>query len=435
MRFDPLPKNEILGMWKEFQREAFPDKKHVRRFVYVHTPYCSSKCKFCMYDSEPLLKKEDLSAEKRDLLNEVLEAAEAVEGIEFDGLYFGGGTPTIYEEGDFDDVVSAVRSCFKLSGMAVSTCEMNPNSATPGKIISAIEHGIKRISLGVQTLTPKVLEIAGRQEADLKQTAELVAFAKKCGVSVVNIDLLAPLPGETEKSFYETVEKASGLGSHTITLYCLQNLGIKYSPCEMAMKEEELGGWDRTKEIFTRGLEGSGRSISKESSMLSTCLIAGNSENQYNESNRYELHSRNPVAVLGLGRNACSNLFGKIFYKNSGCDGAASGSVGRRYIGYRKDVFEEALDMILLHFRDGVGLPFQRFESVFGCDAEGFVRDNFGTLIDRGFIGFTSSSVECGIKFSDAQKFFEFSKTIKQLIFSSKPRNLLKSGAECGAGA
>ncbi|HPI77462.1 MAG TPA: hypothetical protein PLK80_12080, partial [bacterium] len=260
--------------------------------------------------------------------------------------------------------------------------------------------------------------------------AELIAFAKECGASVVNIDLLAPLPGETEKTFLKTVEKASGLGSDTVTLYCLQNLGQQYSPSEMAMSGESLGDWDRIKEIFTRGLEGSRLKISKESVKLTTCLIAGNSNNLYNEDNRYELHSRRPVAVLGLGRNSCSNLFGKVFYKNSGRDGAALDSAGRRYIGYRKDVFEEALDMILLYLRDGVSLPFQHFESVFGYDAEGFVRDNFGMLIDMGFISFSSSSVECGIKFADAPKFFEFSKTIKQLIFISKPRNLLKFGAE-----
>lgn len=434
MRFDPLQKNEILGMWKEFCREEFPDKKHVKSFVYVHTPYCSSKCKFCMYESEPLLKEGALTEEKKFLLNEALETAEAVEGLEFDGLYFGGGTPTIYEEDDFYDVVSAVRSCFKLSGRAVSTCEMNPNSATSGKIKTVVEHGINRISLGIQTLTPKVLEIAGRQEAGLKKTAELVNFAKECGASVVNIDLLAPLPGETEKTFLETVEKASGLGADTVTLYCLQNLGQQYSPSEMAMSGESLGDWDRIKEIFTSGLAGSSLEILKESSKLTTCLIAGNSNNLYNEDNRYELHSRRPIAVLGLGRNSCSNLFGKVFYKNLGRSGAAQGFAAREYVGYRKDIFEEALDMLLLHLRDGACLSFQYFESVFGCDAERFARENFEMLIDRGFISFSSSGVEFGIKFADAPKFFELSKTIKQLIFSSKRRNLPKPGSNRVAG-
>jgi coproporphyrinogen III oxidase-like Fe-S oxidoreductase len=136
-----------------------------------------------MYESDAGPTITQISMQIHTLLHEITATAPAVRGLDFDGFYFGGGTPTIFTESDFRDILQAVRHAFIFSGRGVSTCEMHPYSATADKMAIAVENGVDRISIsiGVQSLTPAVLQSRLHYPVQLPKCA-LRIFRRGCAV-------------------------------------------------------------------------------------------------------------------------------------------------------------------------------------------------------------------------------------------------------------
>ena len=158
--------------------------------LYVHFPFCASKCKYCNFNSYS--DKNELQLKYfQALLRELLMYKS--DDIEIDTIFIGGGTPSIMFNGCISTLLSEVRKNFKLSENIEITIEANPNSIDKNKTIEWKESGVNRVSIGLQSINSNLLKLIGRPHTkqDYIRAYEDVVSA---GITNINTDCLIGLP-------------------------------------------------------------------------------------------------------------------------------------------------------------------------------------------------------------------------------------------------
>jgi oxygen-independent coproporphyrinogen-3 oxidase len=218
--------------------------------VYIHIPFCKSKCKYCDFASYPsqfknrekyfeALKKEiSLRSEKaKSILDDE-------ENIEIDTIYIGGGTPSIVEAKYIEQVIECLKSEFDLSNCREFSIEMNPNTVTEDKILSYKNMGVNRFSLGLQSTNDDHLKAIGRchKYSDFLNAINII---KKCGIENINADLIYNLPDETLEDVINDIDRLASLDIQHISFYSLTlmeetPLYNLYIEGKLNMPDEEL---------------------------------------------------------------------------------------------------------------------------------------------------------------------------------------------------
>ena len=178
------------------------------RGLYVHVPFCVSKCAYCDFYS--LANRLDLI---RPYVYAVLAEAQTRAGMSFDTLYLGGGTPSLLGLGNLRRLIRGLRSVFDLSALTEATIEVNPESASEELLRSAIDLGFTRVSVGVQSLSDRELRSVGRVHTAV-QAVEAVSRVVGMGFRDVSADVIVGLPGQT-------LDRVSG-DVQTVPFPCLE---------------------------------------------------------------------------------------------------------------------------------------------------------------------------------------------------------------------
>lgn len=197
--------------------------------LYVHIPFCPSRCNYCSFVSVPMDKKH--AAEAR-LYVELLckEIRETLlflnsRGLKILSAYIGGGTPTALDGQSLDSVLGAIGDVG-----CEYTCEAGrPDSVTEEKMSIMRRHGVTRICINPQTLNDATLEKIGRRHT-AEQFFKAYDIAVKCGVDI-NCDLIAGLNDETEEDFSRSFDGVKALCPQNITVHSLakkNGSGIRY---------------------------------------------------------------------------------------------------------------------------------------------------------------------------------------------------------------
>ena len=181
--------------------------------LYIHWPFCLSKCPYCDFASRPMRGKEDIlrAGYTRDIQN-------APKGI-LTSIYFGGGTPSLMSESFFDFLIKEITNHFQISPDAEITLEANPDAITPDKMRFFRNSGVNRLSVGVQSLRPGHLLFLGRKHT-VDTAWNTVHQASKI-FPRVNMDLIYGLPRQSLKSWQEELQKALALNLGHYSLYQL----------------------------------------------------------------------------------------------------------------------------------------------------------------------------------------------------------------------
>lgn len=188
--------------------------------IYVHIPFCRTKCDYCSFHSLPgrsSLEKKAYLAALHSQIRLMADYPWCRKRI-FTSLYIGGGTPTIL---DGDELFGLIRACcrsFSLSPHAEISVEANPNTLTEEKCARLLEAGINRLSIGVQALEDSHLHTLGRSHT----TAEAVramSMARAAGFSNINLDLMYGFPGQSPAHWRHTLETALDLAPDHFSLY------------------------------------------------------------------------------------------------------------------------------------------------------------------------------------------------------------------------
>lgn len=191
--------------------------------LYVHIPFCETKCPYCDFNTYAGIERlippyiDALERELR-LWGEGLECSAERQAI--GTVFFGGGTPSYLPLEHIKRLMDTVRGVFDLAPEAEVTLESNPGDVTPERASAWKEAGINRLSVGVQSLDDRLLQLLGRRHD--AQTARL-AFeaARAAGFDNVSLDLMFGLPHQTLDQWGDTLEQTLDLGPDHLSMYCL----------------------------------------------------------------------------------------------------------------------------------------------------------------------------------------------------------------------
>ena len=188
--------------------------------LYIHIPFCRSKCQYCDFYS--LSGREDRMDEyQKALLAHLDESAPHAKACTVDTIYFGGGTPSFYGDKRLTEVLKRIKKLFRVDKNAEITLEANPDSVDLKMLRHLRRAGFNRISLGVQSADDAQLADLGRPHT-FAQARQAVEWARKANFDNLSLDLIYGLPGQSPKSWHSTVEQVLALEPEHISAYGLK---------------------------------------------------------------------------------------------------------------------------------------------------------------------------------------------------------------------
>ncbi|MBR6470640.1 MAG: radical SAM family heme chaperone HemW [Victivallales bacterium] len=187
--------------------------------LYIHVPFCQGgKCDYCAFyslgASTPELRHRYLNR----LEGEFSEHSAACAPLR--SIFLGGGTPSALASGELTRLFSSVRRHFTLAPDCEWTMEANPDSLTSEKLLAALEGGMNRLSLGVQSFQPHLRQRLGRR-GNLEALPELVALARRHGLKHLNLDLIYNIPGQRISEWQSDLGNALDLAPDHLSCYSL----------------------------------------------------------------------------------------------------------------------------------------------------------------------------------------------------------------------
>ena len=183
--------------------------------LYVHVPFCASTCDFCaFYQTKPT------AGGVGGFLAGIADEAKLVNWTRpVTTVFWGGGTPGLLSPKDLGRLAETVRA--QCHGVPAEwTVELAPASVTPQRLAALREAGVTRISMGVQSFQPALLDGLGRQHT-LPQIYRAYDHVRAAGFASVNLDLMFALPGQTEAEWAADVSEAVRLAPDHLSTYCL----------------------------------------------------------------------------------------------------------------------------------------------------------------------------------------------------------------------
>ncbi len=215
------------------------------RHIYVHIPFCARICPYCAFYKEradpaqaarfcdAILAELAAAAslcearEKAREFNETRGAqapaahrAAATTILRPETIFFGGGTPTALTTAQLDALLRGFHAELDLSELREWTFEANPGSVSERKAGLLRDHGVNRISLGVQSFDDGLLQLLGREHSAAQAEASF-DLLRRSGFQNLNIDLMFGLPGQTLAQWEATLQRAIALGPDHVSAYCL----------------------------------------------------------------------------------------------------------------------------------------------------------------------------------------------------------------------
>ena len=156
--------------------------------IYIHIPFCRSKCDYCDFYSLAGREKE-MDRYQKALLAHMRETAPLAQGIGVDSIYFGGGTPSYYGAKRIRELLTHLHKLFQVDRDAEVTVECNPDSTDYKLLHTLRKAGVNRISLGMQSADGEELQRIHRIHTP-HQTDQAVEAARKAKFANVSLDLI-----------------------------------------------------------------------------------------------------------------------------------------------------------------------------------------------------------------------------------------------------
>lgn len=200
--------------------------------LYVHVPFCNYACTFCFYAKR--------IGAPRSHMERYVDAVEremtCIEpGTALSQLYLGGGTPTALPADLLDRLLARIHDRLAAKDEASLTVETSPESLTVEHVRVLRDHGVNRVSMGIESLDVEVLGKIHRRHSP-EQALDACSLLVQSG-RFVNVDFIYGLPRQTEASFARDLEAAAQRGVHSFTLY---NLRLnEFTPAQAALRDVE----------------------------------------------------------------------------------------------------------------------------------------------------------------------------------------------------
>lgn len=211
------------------------DEERAPAALYVHIPWCLSKCPYCDFNSWAARSWPE-SDYADALVRELRErtAGDGFEGRRFSTVFFGGGTPSLFHPRTIGLILDAV-AAGGLCADAEITLEANPGTVTEDRLRDFRAAGVNRISYGVQSFQPDLLLALGRRHS-ADDSRRALAAARRAGFENLSLDLIFAIPGQVVGACEADVEEAIAHGTEHVSAYALT-----YEPGTAFHRDRALG--------------------------------------------------------------------------------------------------------------------------------------------------------------------------------------------------
>lgn len=207
----------------------FP-RKHLLKFLksknskepsalYIHIPFCASKCLYCDFFSQPSSDEEVMNKFIDALEKEFQAFADLMSFNNVETVYIGGGTPSHLSERQLEKLFSLLRRFLNINTVSEFSFEANPESLTEEKVDIAKDSGVTRISLGFQSLNDEVLERLGRVHT--AKDCYRAAYSVLDRNLSLNVDIIYAIEGEDAESLKRTLYAILRINPHSVSAYAL----------------------------------------------------------------------------------------------------------------------------------------------------------------------------------------------------------------------
>lgn len=189
--------------------------------IYVHIPFCRSKCQYCDFYSVTERDDNLLDSYLEAVCTHIKEAGALAPGYLVDTIYFGGGTPTFFGAEGLAQILNTIRKSFDVTHSAEITFEANPDSVSEKLLKRLHSEGFNRVSLGIQCDDDTILKKIGRPHT-YSEAVAAVQRIRKAGFRNLSVDLMYGLPGQTLPQWEKTLKNVLKLNPEHISCYGLK---------------------------------------------------------------------------------------------------------------------------------------------------------------------------------------------------------------------
>jgi putative oxygen-independent coproporphyrinogen III oxidase len=229
--------------------------------VYVHWPFCLSKCPYCDFNSHVRHEKPDEPRFTAAISSELAHAASMTGPRVVNSIFFGGGTPSLMSPETVATILQTIASHWRFASDVEITLEANPTSVEAGRFRGYRAAGVNRVSLGVQSLNNDSLKFLGRLHT-AEEALKAVDVARK-NFERISFDMIYAQPGQTPAAWREELARALREGSEHLSIYQLTiepetPFEALFKKGSLKIPDHELGRalWDVTQELCNAaGLE------------------------------------------------------------------------------------------------------------------------------------------------------------------------------------
>ncbi len=201
--------------------------------IYIHIPFCNSKCAYCGFYSIPSLKR------KGDFLDalrlEMLARRDYLQGESIGTIYFGGGTPSLLSVEEIGTILQWITDVFTVNADAEITLEANPDTLSPEYLKGLRALGVNRLSIGIQSFFDNDLKYLSRRH-DSRHALECVSLAKEAGFENISLDLIYGLPTSDAEQWHRNLELFFEMDVPHLSAYALT-----LEPNSILTKQIEMG--------------------------------------------------------------------------------------------------------------------------------------------------------------------------------------------------
>lgn len=184
--------------------------------MYVHLPFCRSRCRFCRVAMRISADKQECESYSELVREEMRLYSPYVSSMKLRGVYIGGGTPTLF---NLERLMEGVEKNFARDQHFYLNIESTPESLDDEKIAELKRIGTTRLLIGVQTFDPALLKDIGRPVDQLEMFRRAYGKAREAGIGYINVEFIAGLPGQDEKSLSSDLEKVIAMKPDSIHVY------------------------------------------------------------------------------------------------------------------------------------------------------------------------------------------------------------------------
>ena len=281
---------------------VFSRKHRTPLGIYIHVPFCRSKCMYCDFYSLTEKHQHLMDSYLKAICTHIKETGPLAPDYVVDTIYFGGGTPSFFGGEGMATILTTIRKSFDVSSDAEITFEANPDSVNDRLLRRLRSEGFNRVSLGIQCDDDKILKQIGRPH-NYAQAVNAVQRLRRFGFKNISVDLMYGLPGQSLDAWEKTLLNVLTLNPEHISCY-----GLKVeegTPLYDVREFSNLADDDTQADMYLSAIQ----------------ILRQHGYRQYEISNfcrkghvsRHNLKYWNGGAYLGFGPDASSDFGGRRF--------------------------------------------------------------------------------------------------------------------------